>query len=96
MLSFLSIEGSYSSWLDVTLGPLLFLIYTDDIANYFSPGIYIALFADEAKYFAPFTQLITAKPFNLTYIICAANGYASRSQAYLVGCQRYVFGKHVE
>ncbi len=53
------LEGSSSDWLPVhsgvpqgsILGPLLFLLYINDIADVISPGSSLALFADDSKVF---------------------------------------------
>ena len=56
------LDGIYSNWLDVTsgvpqgsiLGPLLFLVYIDEMPNYLrnDSKLYIALFADDSKLYS--------------------------------------------
>ena len=56
-----SIEGVSSDWLPVTsgvpqgsiLGPILFILYTNDIGDHLSQGTTIALYADDTKVFRP-------------------------------------------
>ena len=51
------VEGAFSDWLPVTsgvpqgslLGPILFLLYTNDIVDCLTPGTSIALYADDTK-----------------------------------------------
>ena len=54
------LDGIYSNWLDVTsgvpqgsiLGPLLFLVYTDEMPNYLRNDSKLALFADDSKLYS--------------------------------------------
>lgn len=55
------LDGTSSDWLPATssvpqgsiLGPLLFLVYVNDMPNYLQAGSDIALFADDTKLFRP-------------------------------------------
>ena len=52
-----ALEGAYSDWLPVTsgvpqgsiLGPLLFLVFANDLPDYVQSGSTLALFADDSK-----------------------------------------------
>lgn len=56
-----ALDGTFSDWLPVTsgvpqgsiLGPLLFILYANDVPNYIQYNSKIALFADDSKLFRP-------------------------------------------
>ena len=62
-----ALDGTLSDWLPVTsgvpqgsiLGPLLFLVYINDMPEYVGQGSSMALFADDSKLYRPITRHLT-------------------------------------
>ena len=73
-----ALDGSFSDWLPVTsgvpqgsiLGPLLFVLYVNDVPNYIQYNSTIALFADDSKLFNPFSIQPPVTIFRVTSTAC--------------------------
>ena len=59
------LEGTFSDWLPITsgvpqgsiLGPLLFLVFANDMPSYVQHGSSLALFADDSKLYRPLASV---------------------------------------